>query len=290
MKKKISKPESLSSLEDFPFVLPGHDENRCRKKYVSIDPAPAAPLVGREWLEREALFKQLPNEKSVVKNSAVAAKAINSLALLACAGDGKALWEFAKIVSDAADMLNQIAETKPEAVKPFARKIVNWPMFRSTQPHLCDDDALLEKIELGKNTGIALDNSKKWKPNRFSLAASSLIQYLERRRLQSQEFLPPFNKDTHDQWWEKGKVILLARYPKLEEVAELDALITAKTKRRFPSQRRAAILDQIKVSFLNLAKDPHKKAKIHECDCGNPATQKINGEWICERCQKETTR
>jgi hypothetical protein len=136
---------------------------------------------------------------------------------------------------------------------------------RSTAPHLCDDDALLTKIELGNATSLQLDRYSKWKPDYAAGVAFQLFRHIERFRKDivldvddgkkiTRQSLPPFNKDSAKLWWTVAERFLRGGYPKPEEVAELDAMVTAKTKRKYPSTRRQAILEKIEARFLNLAR------------------------------------
>lgn len=229
-----------------------------------IESKPAKPLDDHESHDKfMALLHSSRDKRDAATAGTDAEKAIIVLLNLARAGDGKALWQLADITRRAVSAVNEIAETNPDALKPIARNLDRWPLNRSTAPHLCDDDALLEKIELGKATGVQLDKYSKWKPDYAAMVANKLWEHIEFVRKETPikikgektltfQSLPPFCKDTAPEWWIVAKRFLIEGYPKPEEIAELDVLVTAKSKRKYPSTRRQAILEIISARFLHL--------------------------------------
>ena len=284
-KNKASKPEEIYSLARFRFCLPGHyqfdsvmkamdlkpDESRrvvdniYRTPEAKIEAAQAAPLDGRENAAMMiSLYTSPTNKKDVVTTATDAEKALVALLNLARAGDGKALWQFADITRRMVSAINEIAKENPDALKPIARNLDRWPLQRSTAPLLCDDDALLKKIELGMATGLQLDKYSKWKPDYAAMVASKLREHIENTRKDTPlkfedgkkitlQPLPPFSKDSAPQWWTVAERFLLVGYPKPEEIAQLDAMVTAKSKRKYPSTRRVAILEKIRARFESMA-------------------------------------
>jgi len=240
-----------------------------RKLEIKIKTTPAEPLNSDEWSKKTFLtYCQPQHDKDVVTSYADAAKALSALANLAREGNGKALWQLAEIVVDAVAGLNEIVTSNPNSIKPFAQTRTGWPLLRSTAPHLCDDDKLLNEIELGKSVGIQLDKFSKWKPDAAAQIAFELIKHIEfirsenplgmdaGKNIEFSKFLPPFSKDSVIHWWFIAEKFLLATYPEPEKIAELDALVTANSKRKYPSTRRAAILEKIRARFMHLATYP----------------------------------
>lgn len=282
MKKKTTKPTAPSLFEKFEFVLPNHikagrnADSPIRKwdqvkgdifRYPEskIQPSPAEPLEFKDDYKRVMLTCSTPHEKNVVTASADAEKALTTLAGLARSGDGKALWQLAQLVKSAVDGLNEIVRENPDAIKTFARHCDRWPMLRSTAPHLCEDDSLLVKIELGKSAGVQLDQHSKWKPDYAAVVAAKLIHHLEfirrenptgldsGKKIEFSKFLLPFTKGSAPHWWFIAEKFLLATYPRPEEIEELDALVTIESKRKSPGRRRVAIREKIRARFFSLA-------------------------------------
>jgi hypothetical protein len=233
---------------------------------TKFQPSPAKPLDVDESAKRAILaFCSSPHEANVVTASADAEKALGTLAQLARDGNGKALWQFAEIVKNAVIGLNQIATSNPDAIRPFSRQSDRWPMLRSTAPLLCDDDALLNTIQLGKTAGVQLDKYSKWKPDYAAVVAAELIKHIQFIRLENpigldggkevefSKFLPPFSKKSAPHWWFIAQKFLLATYPKPQEISELDKIVTAKSKQKSPGRRRTAILEKIHARFIHLA-------------------------------------
>lgn len=282
-KPKTGSQKTPGLSQQFVFTLPGHVISRCPEDKVreicshvwgdvysfpeiKIQVAPAEPPNTEEQVKRALLaYCSPPHEENVVTASADAEKALATLARLARAGNGKALWQFAEIVKSAVGGLNEIAASNPDAIKPYARHSDRWPMLRSTAPLLCGDDTLLKKIQLGTSAGVQLDKFSKWKPDYAAAVAVELIGHIEfirrenpivvdgKREIEFSKFLPPFNEDTAAQWWFIAEKFFLATYPKPEEIAVLDALVTAKSKRTSPGRRRLAIREKIRARFLALA-------------------------------------
>jgi hypothetical protein len=282
MRNKTVKKKPSDIFERFPFALPGHVKFFCpnradryhfthvagnlyRWPETKIKTAKAEPLDTDESAKKAFLTYDTPHEKNVVTAYADAAKALSALANLAREGNGKALWQFAEIVNDAVNGLNEIVTSNPDAIKPFARLRSGWALMRSTAPHLCDDDSLLTKIELGKSLEIQLDKHSKWKPDAAAQVASELKIHIEsirrenpfvfynEKRVQFSSFYAPFSRETAPQWWSLAEKFLRSSYPKPEAVAELDAMVTGKTKRKYASSRRNAILAKIRARFIALA-------------------------------------
>jgi hypothetical protein len=283
--RKTKKEKSaLYSQQWAKFVLPQHTKNIAtfnaeqlrsftkvadgvyRWPEIKFTPSPAMPLPGPREAERLfAVYCPPAKDTDVVAASALAERSLATLCRLARAGDGEALWQLATIVKEAVGGLNQIVESNPDSIKPLARKCSHWPMLRSTAPLLCADDSLLEKIELGKAAGVQLDEISRWKPDYAANIAAELVKHLEYIRKENptvladgkkaeySKLLPAFKKDTAPRWWQQAEQFLLATYPRPEEIAELDALVTAKSKRKFPSRRRVVILEKIKARFMGMA-------------------------------------
>jgi hypothetical protein len=236
-------------------------------KHVQIKAAPAVPLDSYESAKwEEIVYKPATPENDPVTASGNAERELSNLLRLARTGNAKALWMFADVVCRGVDALNEIARTNPEAIKTYAKSFPVWPMMRSTAPQLCDDDSLLEQIELGMSTRFQLDKFSKWKPDFAAEVAAQLIRHLEflrsekivgldeGRRIFFLKALQPFSRDTAKAWWTFAQKSFLLAYPKPEEIDELDALVTGESKRRYVSTRRNAILEKIRARFVALGR------------------------------------
>jgi len=276
-----SRPRDL--LEQFHFTLPNHIRLSSRRnsppgaltrvtgdiyrlKEAKIKICSAKPLSVDEEVQRAMRAYCSPmSDKGVVLAAAEAEIALSNLAMLARKGNGKALWQFARIAHDVTESLGQMARTNPMALRPFSRNCTRWPMMRSTHPLNSERDKLLQEIELGKSTGVQLDKFSKWKPDYASNVAGRLMTHIEhirkenpicldgKQKIEFSKFLPPFSKQTAQQWWFIAKKFLLASYPKPECVKELNQIATSPTKRKSLGRVRAAILEKIRTRFFNLA-------------------------------------
>lgn len=282
MKAKSKKQQTQSVYEAFAFTLSGHTkltgvitvpheqfQHVTGELYswpkIAFKPSPATRLDDGENARKQFHVYTSPKHESVVVASADAEKALGTLAMLARNGDGKALWQFAEIVRNAVAGLNQIAESNPGAIRPFSRRSMDWPMLRSTAPLLCTDEALLKTIELGAEVPAQLDQHSKWKPDHAADVAIQLFNHIEAvrrenpvvlengKRIKFATCLPSFCQDTAADWWSVAKKFFIAAYPRPEEVAELDALVTTASKRKSPGRRRTAIREKIRDRFTHLA-------------------------------------
>lgn len=267
MKRRQAKEKPVYLYEKFPFKLPDHNQPE-----IPIKPTTATPLDDKEEFNRamEVYYSQ-PYKSNVVAASADAEKALTTLAKLARDGDGKALWQFASIISQSVEALNEIAQKSPEALVPYASQIPRWPMMRSLAPLLCDNDELLKKLKVGSATGFEIHKGSKWKPDYAAVVAAALMRHIDEIR-RNGEFLDvklgerckakfrspllPFSKKSKAAipgWWPIAKEFLHAACPRPEEIIELDTLVTSESGRRYPSTRRRAILEMIKARFMALA-------------------------------------
>lgn len=272
-------------IEQYPFTLPEHtrwpaSRKRERPKNlvhvtgeiyrwpeIKIQPAAAEPLNTDEDVKRALHAYCSPMvDKGVVTAAAEAEIALSNLAMLARNGNGKALWQFANLTCQLVESLNEIARSNPAAIKPFARLRANWPMMRSTHPFNCENEKLLDDIELGKSTGVLLDKFSRWKPDYASKVAHALRNHIEfirrenpvgwdgKREIEFSKFLPAYNKDTAPHWWFIAEKFLLAAYPRAEfhKITELNEIVTSPTKQTKPGKIATAALIEIRQRFLHM--------------------------------------
>ncbi len=65
-----------------------------------------------------------------------------------------------------------------------------------------------------------------------------------------------FGIDSHEQWWLLAKRRLLQSYPEPEEIEELTSLVTAPSRKEYPSTMRQAIFRKLQTAFRALANKP----------------------------------
>ena len=158
-------------------------------------------------------------------------------------------------------LLNLIAKTKPEAIRPVARMKLRWPVMTSTHPRLRDDaEWLAEHIELGQGTGLQTDRFSKWTPDPLHLIALTLLEHIARLRrpdyepsklVRAARALPGLNKTTLAQWWNCAERILRESDTDLLTVPALTAGIPP--SRKAPANRRAYLMRRLRDKFEALA-------------------------------------
>jgi hypothetical protein len=222
-------------------------------------------------------------------------------------GNAAAAEELWRLAAHATGLLTQVCKTKPELLRPVARKNRQWPVFRKKNAELSESEKdLFSAIQLGADDFVELDAKAKWRFDDAGIIAYSLLNYVRAARgdestvssfdygsfgkCAQKHLLREFDKDSAPKWWKFAREILLLSYPKPAEITELNALLPAKFKDNYPSQRRQGILDKLESRFLSFARNPHKKS-IHRChDCGKPANDLLEGVWTCPTCKKELAK
>ena len=167
----------------------------------------------------------------------------------------------AEIAFMSVGLLNRIAKTKPEAIRPVARMKLRWPVMTSTHPHLRDDvEWLSKRIELGEGTGLQIDKFSKWTPDPLHLIALTLLEHIARLRrpdyeptklVRAARALPGLNKTTLAQWWNCAERILREFRIDLLTVPALAAGIPP--SRKAPANRRAYLVRRLRDKFEALA-------------------------------------
>jgi hypothetical protein len=108
------------------------------------------------------------------------------------------LW---KAACDRVSELHDMAQKRPELLRPIARQIFVWPGFISRKKRAFDteNDALMDKIELGAGVPFSM---KKWQisavSTQFAIRLYSLCRTYEK-----QWQLPPLTKKTKRLWFER---------------------------------------------------------------------------------------
>ncbi len=274
------KKPTLILEEEYPYTLPGHIRARdgvipeidSWEKVPSTlnsvrrvkEPSPALKMACPPNLAEQVKLTRLfrvDASDDVCDVTSNARAALAKLAGMARNGNGRALWQFAQIVSEACEGLGQMTATDPATMRPIARKQTRWPMMMSTHPLNCDPVEWLEQIELGKATNLTLDRFSKWKPDAAARIAYDLYSHLEFLRGEGlvvdgtpfEKILPDFSRETSSVWWGWAWHFLTKTYPHPEQVTELDALVMGPSKRKSAGRRKQAIHDIIKARFLAIS-------------------------------------
>jgi len=211
--------------------------------------------------------------------------------------------ELASVIGNACCKMNELALKHPQIFTRFSRTSYwKWPVMKSTYPEFGDDEeALLTKLQIGKDLPLRLDQKAQWArwiDDDASKIAWKLLWYVWHARSENNTWGADFgefskmadalarpNKKSAPKWWEVAKVALLNSYPNLEELDEFKRLVTAPSKRRSPGRIRQAIFDILEARFNSLVRDVHPINKsLHFCECGNPAVKHSSNGWICDRC------
>ena len=265
-------------LQRFPFVLPEHAiKEQSEFDSLNVEPWEEVGRVGGRTIRRKpksplnlATAERPPqdeivNTKRLIKSSDLEAdtrtaaelaetayEAMTRLAIIARAGDGKALWHFSDLTNLFAQSLSQMVASNPAAFRPIARLCSKWPMMMSKHPLNCDDRDILDLVQLGDGTPMRLDKFSKIKPDKAAQVAVRLIEHIQSvcARVPAMR-LPELSSETAEEWWGFAEKILLASYPKPQEIPEL-VTIADKSKRLRPGDCRKSILTKIKARFLKL--------------------------------------
>ena len=213
--------------------------------------------------------------------------------------------ELANVIGNACCKMNELALKHPQIFTRFSRTgYWKWPVMKSTYPEFGDDEeALLRKLQLGKDLPLRLDRKAQW-ARRIDDAAGriawQLLWYVWNARSENNTLRANYgefskmadalarpNKKSAPKWWEVAKAALLNSYPMLEKVDEFNRLVTAPSKRRSPGRIRQAILDILKARFISLVRVVHcVKKPSHFCECGNVGIKASVNGWICGRCDR----
>ena len=239
---------------------------------------PPFALAGHAWLPEEwrgdfppgSIVRHHARLKVILVRTGELRRHTKTVFELAGEGNPDAVAQLVRQTIEGCRVLKQLAETKPQLLRPYTRRCWQWPILKSLHPQLSDDhDRILKTLELGEDTPLEISSGARWVNDAAHKIAFHLLndlwlcQRIERRKEEPPvplgdlvDRLPPFNKDTALAWWKIAEQWLLFSYPEPESVAELDALVTAKTHRLSPGRRRERILEKIQKRFLALARIP----------------------------------
>jgi hypothetical protein len=245
--------------ELFPFKL--------RRDYAKDFPRNFSTAIVPTEAERLEASALVPNPTgSNEELASLAERTLGELIGRSRNGDGKALWYFTVLANRAAGVVSEIARTNPKVLQPVARQRELWPIMKSTNPKLSDPDSVLKAIDLFGGVPIQMDEHSKWKPDDASGIAVALYQHIETLREENpiiqvneekpkrfKNVLPPFSKQTCEQWWKVAKYFLLAAYPSPEREPELIKIIPP-SQRKTPGRTKQAILEKIRARFFAFAK------------------------------------
>lgn len=89
--------------------------------------------------------------------------------------------EYAQLVCEHVEYLNQLIKTHREKLLPVSRKRFTWPILRSEHPQLCQDEKqILKELQVGKETGRFFDQSSKWKSNgKIAYLVDELLRWVD---------------------------------------------------------------------------------------------------------------
>ena len=255
------------------FAIAGHEwfPADWRKDFKPEDivresPSGKSILVRLNWAEGEQPAVTKNPEDSVGVGIDVRV-GLDTLFFRATKGDKVAANRLAEILRTACSKFTKLCRQHPELFQRVARQSWRWPVMMSKHPFLCDDyKALLNDLKLGEDTPLELSACARWIWDDAADIAFGLLCYLwesrnENRKPhvdygkfgQSVDRLPEFSADSACEWWQVAQVVLLFSYPAPQNIPELAALVTAPSKRRFPSTMKQEILDKLKARFAGFA-------------------------------------
>lgn len=171
------------------------------------------------------------------------------------------------LVSSGCQKLMELADKFPQIFKAIAQKCESWPVMSSTHARLRKKaDKTLARIEQGKDAEVDTDQISRngTRPGQHTSGITEIARELLRcvqtewekndNCLQGKP-VPRFCDDETCLafWWEAARSALLAAYPEPEKIPELDRLVTARSRRNYPSHIRTDILKKIKAAFVGLA-------------------------------------
>ena len=111
-------------------------------------------------------------------------RAVTLLALNAAKGDTDAAEKLALVARQATAFLTEVCESKPELLRPLARRARDWPVIKKKREELSGPERKLFKgIELGVGDFIENDpQTTKWQLDEAGKIAYSLIVFIRNAR------------------------------------------------------------------------------------------------------------
>ena len=167
--------------------------------------------------------------------------------------------------------LTRLAKQHPETFKKIAYLQTTWPLMMSSQPGLGEKPSeVLKDLQLGKNAdaevnpGARVNTQKASRCKGIKEIAAALVNcvqsewYATGSKLNGQPVgrLSTQDDACFDTWWGTAKQRLLEAYPKPEGIPELTSLVTAPSRKIYPSVMRQAIFRKLQSAFRALANKP----------------------------------
>jgi hypothetical protein len=120
-------------------------------------------------------------------------RAVTLLALKAAKGDTDAAEKLALLARKATAFLTEVCESKPELLRPLARRARDWPVIKKKREELSGPERKLFKgIELGVGDFIENDpQTTKWQLDEAGKIAYSLIVFIRNARNRTADTPPP---------------------------------------------------------------------------------------------------
>ncbi len=175
---------------------------------------------------------------------------------LAIAGDKEAVEALASAAIEAVAVISNLAQTKPELLRPFARKQRRWPVFKSTHLYFGEDEdavmKLLDKLQQGEDCPIKIAGGR-WNPkdtlgeialkifDRFEATRVSqkLFPLIHSSHFDSKIFgLSDFGPTTWPLWAEVAESYVKAHYSSPRAIEFLNALLDNSQSKRDPTRSR----------------------------------------------------
>lgn len=280
-----------------------------------------AGKLGQEWSQftsqLDARLKQTPDFRELLqtllqfgelrlatvdKQKQAIEQALNCFTTLGTAaiefGDESATAMLVELTKHAAAILEALAEKRPELIRPFARKSVQWPVLASVEPEwpVQTQKQLRRVLELGEATLHGrLDPSKAYNLENVSRRyARGLVDTLEKNRCCAEFFstvvqvakakekkdgikvlfkavpawavaaakLEPFSRETAEAWLDVGVEMLKKECPHLPKSGDWARLKTHwenRGEKQTPGRMWNSIKDALRSPVKTIARAPHSR-------------------------------
>ncbi len=160
-----------------------------------LPPIPLLTTKPRTQVSLKSDVRMKPEDVDLIRS-----KNVENLTVLYCLagnGDERALQVLLELGFLLTHFLEVFARRQPEKLRPYARKELAWPMFTGPKRGKTNE-TLLRNIELARDIKLG-----KWNPEARTTSAA-LVMWVWLCQNCAELKLPPFDRQTAKQWFEKG--------------------------------------------------------------------------------------